>query len=95
MSVLDSIKTNTNYVINWTDDADAYFIKSFVVIAQEDYLKTLDLLGKAFKTVLNKSVIENIRKFYAKGDFFKLKNIIDMQLIKFVLIINEFNISIK
>ena len=52
--VLDSVQTNPDYVIGWSDRAiaknakcaDAYFVKSFVFITQKDYLQSLELLNR-------------------------------------------------
>lgn len=64
-SVLDSVSSNPDYVIRWADGAiaqnskcaDAYFVKSFVYIAQEDYLQALELLNKSFNLVSKKSFV--------------------------------------
>ena len=64
-SVLDSVSTNPDYVIHWADGAiaqnskcaDAYFVKAFVYVAQEDYLQALELINKSLSLVSKKSVI--------------------------------------
>ena len=63
-SVLDSVSTNPEYVLRWADGAiaqnakcaDAYFVKSFVYIAQEDYLQALELINTSLRHVSKKSV---------------------------------------
>ncbi len=74
-SVLDSVQTNPNYVIGWADRAiaqnakcaDAYFVKSFVFIAQKDYLQSLDLLNKSLKCVSKKSAIKKYEILCVRG----------------------------
>ncbi len=74
-SVLDSVQTNPDYVIGWSDRAiaknvkcaDAYFVKSFVFIAQKDYLQSLDLLNKSLRCVSKKSAIKKYEILCVRG----------------------------
>ena len=69
-SVLDSVSTNPDYVIRWADGAiaqnakcaDAYFVKAFVFVTQEDYLQALELINKSLSLV-SLSYISNTDKF--------------------------------
>lgn len=74
-SVLDSVQTNPNYVIGWSDRviaqnvkcSDAYFVKSFVSITQKDYLQSLELLNKSLKYVSKKSAIKKYEILCVRG----------------------------
>lgn len=78
-SVMDSVSTNPDYVIRWADGAiaqnakcaDAYFVKAFVFVAQEDYLQALELINKSLSLVSKKSVITKSYVLCTRGTIYQ------------------------
>lgn len=76
-AVIDSVKTNPEYVMDWVNTAiqknkknsDAYVIKALVALSEEDYQTTLITLNKAVKMATKKS-------YYSKSDILCLRGLV-------------------
>ncbi len=87
-SVLDSVSTNPDYVICWADGAiaqnakcaDAYFVKAFVFVAQEDYLQALELINKSLSLVSKKSVVTKSYVLCTRGAIYQKVEDYDLAL---------------
>lgn len=87
-SVLDSVSTNPDYVLRWADGAiaqnakcaDAYFIKAFVFVAQEDYLQALELINKSLSLVSKKSVVSKSYLLCTRGAIYQRVEDYDLAL---------------
>ena len=87
-SVMDSVSTNPDYVIRWADGAiaqnakcaDAYFVKAFVFVAQEDYLQALELINKSLSLVSKKSVITKSYVLCTRGAIYQKVEDYDLAL---------------
>ena len=87
-SVLDSVSTNPDYVLRWADGAiaqnskcaDAYFVKAFVYVAQEDYLQALELINKSLSLVSKKSVITKSYVLCTRGAIYQKVEDYDLAL---------------
>lgn len=87
-SVLDSVSTNPDYVLRWADGAiaqnskcaDAYFVKAFVYVAQEDYLQALELINKSLSLVSKKSVITKSYILCTRGAIYQKVEDYDLAL---------------
>lgn len=87
-SVMDSVSTNPDYVIRWADGAiaqnakcaDAYFVKAFVFVAQEDYLQALELINKSLSLVSKKSVVSKSYVLCTRGAIYQKVEDYDLAL---------------
>lgn len=87
-SVLDSVSTNPDYVLRWADGAiaqnakcaDAYFVKAFVFVAQEDYLQALELINKSLSLVTKKSVVTKSNVLCIRGAIYERVEDYDLAL---------------
>ncbi len=87
-SILDSVSTNPDYVLRWANGAidsnakcsDAYFIKAFVYITQEDYLQGLENVNKAIELVTKNSVVKKYELYSFRGLIYETVEDYDLAL---------------
>jgi len=90
-SLLDSVSTNPDYVIQWADRAiaqnvncsDAYFVKAVVFTAEEDYFQTLEFLNKSLEVVSSKSIITKSEILCFRGMIYSIVEDYDLALVDY------------
>lgn len=95
-AVIDSVKTNPEYVKEWANNAiqknqknsDAYVIKALVAFSEEDYQATLTTLNKAVKLATKKS-------YYSKSDILCLRGLVYQKVEEYDKAIVDIDAAIK